>query len=109
MAVYKWLPQHTVEVTRAVASNGYDRGYTHGIKTAISIPDSVFKSADELARRLDLSRSELYARAVSRYVEQHSDVGITEALDRVYAQPEASGVDPQLARMQDESLPAEDW
>ena len=34
------------------------------MKTAISIPDEVFRSAERLAQRLGVSRSELYAKAV---------------------------------------------
>ncbi len=34
------------------------------MKTAISIPDDVFTSADRLAKQLRMSRSELYVRAV---------------------------------------------
>jgi metal-responsive CopG/Arc/MetJ family transcriptional regulator len=38
------------------------------MKTAISIPDQVFKSAEVLASRLGISRSELYAKAIEAYV-----------------------------------------
>jgi hypothetical protein len=34
-------------------------GYTIGMKTAISLPDEVFESAERLAGRLKVSRSEL--------------------------------------------------
>ncbi|MEK7329802.1 MAG: ribbon-helix-helix protein, CopG family, partial [Candidatus Eisenbacteria bacterium] len=33
------------------------------MKTAISLPDSLFRSGDALAKRLGVSRSELFARA----------------------------------------------
>ena len=42
------------------------------MKTAVSIPDTVFKSAERLAERLGVSRSELYARAVEAYTRQQS-------------------------------------
>ena len=54
-----------------------------GMKTAISIPDDVFAEADLLAKRSDLTRSELYSRAVREYVARHSPDRVTEALDRV--------------------------
>src|SRR5689334_20092234 len=47
--------------------NRYDHSYTAHMKTAISIPDRVFTQADRLAKRLGLTRSELYARAVERF------------------------------------------
>lgn len=55
------------------------------MKTAISIPDPIFKSAEQTAKRLGLSRSQLFTRAVTAFVEEHSPQEITRALDRVYA------------------------
>ena len=51
------------------------------MKTAISIPDDIFAEADQLARRLNRSRSELYSRAVREYVARHSPDRVTESLD----------------------------
>jgi ribose 1,5-bisphosphokinase PhnN len=62
------------------------RGYTRGMKTAISIPDEVFAEADRLAQRLKQSRSQLYSRAVREYVARHTDDDVTTALDTLYAQ-----------------------
>ncbi|MBI1902962.1 MAG: hypothetical protein HYS13_17835 [Planctomycetia bacterium] len=55
------------------------------MKTAISIPNEVFREAEDLARRQKKSRSELYAQAVAEYVARHSSDGITEALNQVFA------------------------
>lgn len=78
------------------------------MKTAISLPDELFEAADRLAKRLRLSRSELYARALGRYVEQHGDDGVTCDLDAVYTTQESS-LDPLLARAQSASLGPDDW
>jgi predicted transcriptional regulator len=64
---------------------GPPAGYTHGMKTAISIPDDVFQDAERLAAELKQSRSELYSRAVREYVARHSEDSITAALDAVCA------------------------
>jgi len=56
-------------------------GYTKSMKTAISIPDDIFAEAEELARRLSMSRSKLYSRAVREYVARHSADQVTEKLD----------------------------
>lgn len=56
------------------------------MKTAVSIPNAVFKKAERLARRLRKSRSELYARAVDEYVSRHAPDQITEAMDQVCAE-----------------------
>ena len=38
------------------------------MKTAVSIPDPIFQAAEDLDKRLGLSRSELFARALKAYV-----------------------------------------
>ena len=78
------------------------------MKTAISIPDPVFHSAEALAARLRISRSELYSTAIREYVKAHRHDNVTEALNEVYA-----GEPPQLeavvAQMQWLTLKCEDW
>ena len=78
------------------------------MKTAISVPDHVFEAADAAAKRLSMTRSELYTRAVQAFLEAHKAEGITEKLDEVYAE-RASTMDAVLAQMQAASLPAEPW
>lgn len=77
--------------------------YTPGMKTAISLPDEVFASADALAERLGLSRSELYARAVEEYVAKHRGTEVTARLNRVYAE-EPGTLNPALRRAQARSI-----
>jgi hypothetical protein len=55
------------------------------MKTAISIPEPVFRRAEQLAKRLGISRSELYSRAVAELVEKHRDDLVTSRLNEVYA------------------------
>ncbi len=78
------------------------------MKTAISIPDAIFKAAEKLARRLGFSRSELYTKAVIEYLQQHRDEGITRKLDEIYSK-EPSGLDPIVQALQSVSLDEEDW
>jgi metal-responsive CopG/Arc/MetJ family transcriptional regulator len=59
------------------------------MKTAVSLPDEVFTSAERLAKRLKISRSQLYGRALGEYVARHAPDVVTEALDRVCANLEA--------------------
>jgi metal-responsive CopG/Arc/MetJ family transcriptional regulator len=80
------------------------------MKTAISIPDSIFEEAERLAKSRGWSRSELYANAVSAYVNSERFSGVRERLDVVYGQnAEDSAVDPVLASAQAQSLPKEKW
>ena len=53
------------------------------MKTAISVPDRVFREADRLAKRLKKSRSELYSEAVAEYLGRHAPDAITAALNDV--------------------------
>lgn len=55
------------------------------MKTAISIPDALFREAEKLARRLKKSRSQLYGEAMAEYLRRHDPAAVTEALDRVCA------------------------
>lgn len=78
------------------------------MKTAISIPDSIFEAAEQLAAQLGVSRSELYATAVSRYLASFDEQAITDALNDIYA-TEESQIDPILYEMTFNTLEAEDW
>jgi metal-responsive CopG/Arc/MetJ family transcriptional regulator len=79
-----------------------------GMKTAISLPDPLFEAADQLAKRLHVSRSELYATAIGEYLRLHRDQGITETLDRIY-KDEDSSLDPVWVALQAAVLPKDDW
>ncbi len=57
-----------------------ESGYALGMKTAVSVPNEVFERAERLAKRLKVSRSELYSRALREYLAQHSPDEVTQAL-----------------------------
>jgi len=58
-------------------------GYTSGMKTAISLPDELFSEAEQMAAQLQVSRSELYSRALSEFLARHTPDRVTDALDTV--------------------------
>jgi metal-responsive CopG/Arc/MetJ family transcriptional regulator len=60
-----------------------DRSYTSGMKTAVSIPDELFREAEQFARRTRKSRSKLYQDALREYLARHDDDAITEAWNRL--------------------------
>ena len=78
------------------------------MKTAISIPERLFVAADLLAKRLDISRNELYTRAIASYVEANRSLGVRERLDSVYL-AESSRLDDDVSKMQFDSLFEEKW
>ena len=65
--------------------------------------------AENLARRLGVSRSQLYQQALVSYLEGTSEEAVTAALDQVYAKLGPQPLDPVLAAMQGASLAREDW
>ena len=56
------------------------------MKTAVSIPDTLFRRAEELARRLGKSRSQIYQEALADYVARREPDAVTVALDEVVEQ-----------------------
>lgn len=78
------------------------------MKTAVSIPDDVFEAADRAAKRLGVSRSEFYARAVARLVHELRAQDVTRRLDEVYA-AEPAVLDAALGAAQAASIEDEQW
>ena len=78
------------------------------LKTAVSIPNDVYRQVEQAAARLGLSRSAFYARAVAEYLSRQRQTAVTERLDAVYRNVPAR-LDPMLAAMQRASLPADEW
>lgn len=83
-------------------------GYTPGMKTAISVPDAVFRRAEKLARRLKKSRSQLYSEALADYVSRHDPAAITAALDDLYVS-ENSHPDPLVSDAALRVLRSTEW
>ena len=78
------------------------------MKTAISVPDDVFESAERLARRERRSRSEIYSTAVREYVARHAPDEITDAVDRVVTVVGISP-DPFVSRAAERVLRESEW
>ena len=97
---------------RGVVVTGCLTGYTVVIlcnmKTAVSIPTKLFKSADKLAKRLGISRSELYSRAVAAMVAREEREKLTERFNAVYAS-ESNSLDPGLKTAQNKVLIRNEW
>ena len=73
------------------------------VKIAVSLPDDLVRRAEGAARRIGVSRSELYAKAIAEFLEQHDGNAITERLNEVYSR-RAAKVDAGLNRAQLKSL-----
>jgi metal-responsive CopG/Arc/MetJ family transcriptional regulator len=78
------------------------------MKTAVSLPDDLFRKADATARHLQISRSQLYATAISEYLHKHDPAAITSRLNDIYSEHTAQ-LDPAINNAQIESLDEEIW
>lgn len=74
------------------------------MKVVVSIPDALFKNAEQAAKRLGITRNKLYRQALMEYLEKRSDRTVTEALNAVYGVPREGLIDPLLAQLQSESI-----
>jgi metal-responsive CopG/Arc/MetJ family transcriptional regulator len=59
------------------------------MKTAISIPDHLFKEIEKIAKDQHYSRSEVFTRAVEEYVEKRRSRQLLDALNEAYAAAES--------------------
>lgn len=78
------------------------------MKTAISIPDDLFNSADEAAKNLGLSRSALIQKALEDYLENQNQKMIVEKLNRVYGRVDSS-IPLEIQKYQKSQIKTEDW
>jgi metal-responsive CopG/Arc/MetJ family transcriptional regulator len=83
-------------------------GYTPGMKTAISIPDKIYRDAERLSRRLKKSRSQVYTEAVTEYIARHDPEAATEAMNRVCEMVDTRP-DPAWAAAARRTLEAVEW
>lgn len=78
------------------------------LKTAISIPEDIYRDAEKAAKKLGMTRSRLYSAAVADFLTRYRKDDIKTKLNEVYAAG-SQGIDPALAAMQLASLPREKW
>jgi hypothetical protein len=80
------------------------------MKTAISLPDSLFQAAEDLAARMGISRSQLYQRAIEHFLKSQGHDVIRESLDLVYGDDKTvDRLDPAIEFLQTVSLEKDDW
>jgi len=78
------------------------------MKTAVSLPDDVFRDAERLVRRRKVSRSRIYAEALREYVARHDPEAVTEAYDRLIEEL-GQPVDPAFAGAAARTLSRVEW
>lgn len=78
------------------------------MKTAISLPDDVYRDAEKYARRKGKSRSRVYAEAVAEYLARHTPDAVTESMNQVCALLDGKK-DPFPEEAARQLLGNEDW
>ena len=69
------------------------------VRTAISIPESLFDRIDAFAKKAQISRSRLFVLAVEDYLRQVENEELLQALNDVYQEPLSPEEDSYLQRM----------
>lgn len=91
---------------------GITRVILFPMKTAISIPDDLFKSAEKIAKKMGIPRSQLFARALEEFIQAHSKNSVTEKLNKVYSKglPKSkTNIDKVSAQALRKSLKNDTW
>jgi metal-responsive CopG/Arc/MetJ family transcriptional regulator len=78
------------------------------MRIQVSLPDEVFHAAEHLAKRLGISRSSLYARALEAFVGPLSGELVTGELNRVYETID-SRLAPDIRALQSLTLLRAEW
>jgi predicted transcriptional regulator len=78
------------------------------MKTAISLPDPLFKEAETVAKDLGLSRSKLIQTALEEFLQRRRDEQVTAALNRSLAK-HPDEIDPFLQQLALEAMMRTEW
>ena len=84
-------------------------GYTGGMKTAISLPDSTFERATEKSKELGISRSEFFARAAEVYLDELAGHSLTRQIDEALQTAGADEPSSAAVRAGRRRLAEDDW
>lgn len=80
------------------------------MKTGIYIPDDIFSLAEKIAQRMNMSRSELYSKAIKEFLNNLTSENITQQLDAIYGDDENdSKIGEAISRSQLNILEKEEW
>lgn len=78
------------------------------MKTAVSIPDEVFKEVERLAKRLKVSRSRLFSMALSEFLARYKSEQVTAQLNRALAEIDEPQ-DPFVTEAARRTLKRNEW
>ncbi|MEQ1911082.1 MAG: hypothetical protein ABMA15_19840 [Vicinamibacterales bacterium] len=79
------------------------------MKTAVSLPDRVFREAEGYAKRTRKSRSQLYAEALAEYLVRHAPDEVTAAMNVVVDELGDAALDSFVQRSGRRMLRSVEW
>ena len=103
-----WSELRSAGIPQQALDNWYVLGNTIGMKTAISIPDRLFKTVDAAARNLGLSRSALIRKALEDFLDNQNQKSVIEKLNKVYSKVDSS-IPATIRKYQRSTIRKEDW
>ena len=86
----------------------YYYGYASNMKTAISIPDQIFKKVEQTARKMGISRSKFFSIAAQKLIHHYSEEDVTNRLNKIYREDKV-GLDKAIEEIQVRSIHEEEW
>jgi metal-responsive CopG/Arc/MetJ family transcriptional regulator len=66
------------------------------MKTAISLPDTLYEKAEQTASYMGIPRSQLFAMALEEFISRHNGNMITEKINEVYGKIDQAEFEPYL-------------
>jgi metal-responsive CopG/Arc/MetJ family transcriptional regulator len=66
------------------------------MKTAVSLPSTLYEKAEKTASYMGIKRSELFALALEEFIANHNGNMITEKINEVYENIDQSEFEPYL-------------
>lgn len=79
------------------------------MKTAISLPDGLFRDAEKYAAQSGKTRSQLYAEALAEFLARHAPDEVTENMNRVLERVRDPYPDPALRTVARRVLENTEW
>ncbi len=76
-------------VINLVLTFGITFCYTYRMKTAISLPNEIFKEVEKFSKEHQYSRSEVFAMAVKEFLEKRKSKELLNVLNEVYSESES--------------------
>jgi hypothetical protein len=66
------------------------------MKTAISLPNTLYEKAEETASYMGIPRSQLFAMALEEFISNHNGKMITEKINEIYEKVDKTEFEPYL-------------